>query len=68
MPRQICHCWQDLVAHKLSAMTLVAILLVLAVVSVWLDRHRDRNAGLAGSTDVTDRDRIRVYDDLRYLT
>jgi hypothetical protein len=49
-------------------MTLTAILLVLAVVSIWLDRHRDRNAGLAGSTDVTDRDRIRVRDDLRYLT
>ncbi|MFS8100596.1 hypothetical protein LFM09_26050 [Lentzea alba] len=49
-------------------MTLAAIVLVLAVVSVWLDRHRDRNTGLAGSTDVTDRDRIRVRNDLRYLT
>jgi hypothetical protein len=49
-------------------MTLTVILLVLAGISIWLDRHRDRNAGLAGSTDVTDRDRVRVRDDLRYLT
>ncbi|GAB2835904.1 hypothetical protein [Lentzea nigeriaca] len=49
-------------------MTLAVIVLVLAGISVWLDRHRDRNAGLAGSTDVTDRDRIRVRNDLRYLT
>ncbi|SER61932.1 hypothetical protein SAMN05216188_113117 [Lentzea xinjiangensis] len=49
-------------------MTLAAILLAVAGLSVWLDRHRDRTAGLAGSTDVTDRDRVRVRDDLRYLT
>lgn len=49
-------------------MTLAAIVLVLAGISVWLDRHRDRNAGLAGSTDVADRDRVRVRDELRYLT
>jgi hypothetical protein len=49
-------------------MTLAAIVLVLAVISVWLDRHRDRNAGLAGSSDVNDRDRSRVRNDLRYLT
>jgi hypothetical protein len=49
-------------------MTLAAIVLVLAVVSVWLDRHRDRTSGLAGSSDVMDRDRIRVRDELRYLT
>ncbi|WP_154697554.1 hypothetical protein [Lentzea guizhouensis] len=49
-------------------MTLAAIVLVVAVISVWLDRHRDRSAGLAGSSDVVDRDRIRVRDDIRYLT
>jgi hypothetical protein len=49
-------------------MTLAAIVLALAGISVWLDRHRDRNAGLAGSSDVTDRDRVRVGNDLRYLT
>ena len=49
-------------------MTLAAIVLVVAILSVWLDRRRDRNAGLAGSTDVNDRDRVRVRDDLRYLT
>lgn len=49
-------------------MTLAAIILVVAGISVWLDRHRDRNAGLAGSSDVDDRDRIRVRDELRYLT
>ncbi|WP_434446053.1 hypothetical protein [Lentzea sp. E54] len=49
-------------------MTLAAIILVVAGISVWLDRHRDRNAGLAGSTDVNDRDRVRVRDELRYLT
>lgn len=49
-------------------MTLAVIVLVVAALSVWLDRHRDRNAGLAGSTDVNDRDRIRVHDELRYLT
>jgi hypothetical protein len=49
-------------------MTLAVIVLVLTVVSVWLDRHRDRNAGLAGSSDVVDRDRVRVRNDLRYLT
>ncbi len=49
-------------------MTLAAILLVVAVISVWLDRHRDRSAGLAGSSDVNDRDRVRVHDELRYLT
>jgi hypothetical protein len=49
-------------------MTLAAIILVVAVLAVWLDRHRDRGAGLAGSTDVVDRDRIRVRDDIRYLT
>lgn len=49
-------------------MTLVAIVLVVAGLSVWLDRHRDRTAGLAGSSDVVDRDRVRVRDDLRYLT
>jgi uncharacterized iron-regulated membrane protein len=49
-------------------MTLAAIVLVVAGISVWLDRHRDRNAGLAGSSDINDRDRIRVRDDLRYLT
>ncbi|GGU41017.1 hypothetical protein GCM10010178_37000 [Lentzea flava] len=58
--------------RKLSAMTLALIVLVLAGISLWLDRHRDRNSlysgGLAGSTDVTDRDRIRVRDELRYLT
>ena len=49
-------------------MTLAAIVLVVAGISVWLDRHRDRNAGLAGSSDINDRDRIRVGNDLRYLT
>ncbi|MFI6095406.1 hypothetical protein ACIA8G_07640 [Lentzea sp. NPDC051213] len=49
-------------------MTLAAIVLVLAGISVWLDRHRDRNAGLAGSSDVVDRDRARVGNELRYLT
>ncbi|MGI5506887.1 hypothetical protein [Lentzea sp. CA-135723] len=49
-------------------MTLAAIVLAVAALSVWLDRHRDRNAGLAGSSDVNDRDRVRVRDDLRYLT
>lgn len=49
-------------------MTLAVIVLVLAGISVWLDRHRDRTAGLAGSSDVVDRDRIRVRNDLRYLT
>ena len=49
-------------------MTLLMIVFVLAGISVWLDRHRDRNAGLAGSSDINDRDRIRVHDDLRYLT
>lgn len=49
-------------------MTLALIVLVLAAISVWLDRHRDHNAGLAGSSDVNDRDRVRVRDDLRYLT
>jgi hypothetical protein len=49
-------------------MTLAAILLALAGISAWLDRHRDRNAGLAGSSDVTDRDRMRARNDLRYLT
>ena len=53
-------------------MTLLVIVLVLAGISVWLDRHRDRNSvysgGLAGSSDINDRDRIRVGNDLRYLT
>ncbi|MFD9704644.1 hypothetical protein [Lentzea sp. NPDC059081] len=49
-------------------MTLAAIVLLVAGLSVWLDRHRDRTAGLAGSSDVHDRDRVRVHDDLRYLT
>lgn len=49
-------------------MTLAAIVLVLTGISVWLDRHRDRNAGLAGSSDVNDRDRTRVRNELRYLT
>jgi len=49
-------------------MTLTLIVLALAGISVWLDRHRDRNAGLAGSTDVVDRDRVRVNNELRYLT
>lgn len=49
-------------------MTLAVIALVLAGISVWLDRHRDRNAGLAGSTDVVDRDRVRVSNELRSLT
>ena len=49
-------------------MTLAAILLAVAALSVWLDRHRDRTAGLAGSSDVNDRDRSRVRNDLRYLT
>ncbi|SDP92769.1 hypothetical protein [Lentzea jiangxiensis] len=49
-------------------MTLAAIVLAVTALSVWLDRHRDRTAGLAGSTDVHDRDRIRVRDELRYLT
>ena len=49
-------------------MTLAVIVLVVAGISVWLDRHRDRTAGLAGSTDVNDRDRTRVRNDLRYLT
>jgi hypothetical protein len=49
-------------------MTLAAILLVVAVLAVWLDRHRDRTAGLAGSSDVIDRDRVRVGNDLRYLS
>ena len=54
--------------RKLTDMTLAAIVLVVAGISVWLDRHRDRTAGLAGSSDVNDRDRIRVRNDLRYLT
>ncbi|MFD5825376.1 hypothetical protein [Lentzea sp. NPDC060358] len=49
-------------------MTLAAIVLLVAGLSVWLDRHRDRSAGLAGSTDVHDRDRVRARNDLRYLT
>jgi hypothetical protein len=49
-------------------MTLAAIVLVVAGISVWLDRHRDRTSGLAGSSDVNDRDRTRVGNDLRYLT
>ncbi|HEX7307932.1 hypothetical protein [Lentzea sp.] len=49
-------------------MTLAAIVLTVAGLSVWLDRHRDRNAGLVGSSDVIDRDRVRVGNDLRYLT
>ncbi|MEU0879259.1 hypothetical protein ABZ345_11725 [Lentzea sp. NPDC005914] len=49
-------------------MTLAAIVLVVAVLSVWLDKHRDRTAGLAGSSDVTDRDRIRVRNELRSIT
>ena len=49
-------------------MTLAAIVLLVAGISVWLDRHRDRNAGLAGSSDVIDRDRVRVGNELRYLT
>jgi len=49
-------------------MTLAVIALVLAGIAVWLDRHRDRNAGLAGSTDVVDRDRVRVSNELRSLT
>lgn len=49
-------------------MTLAVIALVVATLAVWLDRHRDRNAGLSGSSDVVDRDRVRVRDDLRYLT
>ncbi|WP_156213524.1 hypothetical protein [Lentzea aerocolonigenes] len=49
-------------------MTLAAIVLVLAGISVWLDKHRDRTAGLAGSSDVTDRDRIRVRNELRSIT
>lgn len=49
-------------------MTLAVIVLVVAVLVVWLDRHRDRTAGLAGSSDVNDRDRVRVRNDLRYLT
>ncbi|WP_157529518.1 hypothetical protein [Nocardia sp. NRRL S-836] len=49
-------------------MTLAVIALVVAAISVWLDRHRDRDAGLAGSSDVVDRDRIRVRNDIRYLT
>ncbi|MCX2949408.1 hypothetical protein [Lentzea sp. NEAU-D7] len=49
-------------------MTLAAIVLAVAALSAWLDRHRDRTAGLAGSSDVTDRDRVRVRDELRYLT
>ncbi len=49
-------------------MTLAAIILVVVVLAFWLDRHRDRSAGLAGSSDVVDRDRVRVRDDIRYLT
>ena len=49
-------------------MTLAAIVLAVAALSAWLDRHRDHNAGLAGSSDVNDRDRIRTRNDLRYLT
>jgi hypothetical protein len=49
-------------------MTLAVIVLVLTGISVWLDRHRDRNAGLAGSSDINDRDRVRVGNELRYLT
>lgn len=51
-------------------MTLAAIVLVVAVLSVWLDRHRGGaySGGLAGSSDVNDRDRARVRDELRFLT
>jgi hypothetical protein len=53
-------------------MTLATIVLVLAGISVWLDKHRDRtgvfSGGLAGSSDINDRDRTRVRNDLRYLT
>ncbi|MDT7786850.1 MAG: hypothetical protein QOF58_5269 [Pseudonocardiales bacterium] len=49
-------------------MTLAVIVLVVAALSVWLDKHRDRTAGLAGSSDVTDRDRIRVRNELRSIT
>ncbi|SDH05876.1 hypothetical protein SAMN05216553_11584 [Lentzea fradiae] len=49
-------------------MTLAVIVLVVAGISAWLDRHRDRFAGLAGSSDVIDRDRVRADDELRYLT
>lgn len=49
-------------------MTLTVIVLALAGISVWLDKHRDRTAGLAGSSDVTDRDRIRVRNELRSIT
>ncbi|WP_186763346.1 hypothetical protein [Lentzea tibetensis] len=48
-------------------MTTAAVLLLIAVVALWLNAHRDRSAGLAGSSDVVDRDRERVRADIHAL-
>jgi hypothetical protein len=48
-------------------MTTALVLTLIVLVALWLNGHRDRTAGLAGSSDVVDRDRERVRNDLRAL-
>ncbi|WP_285747960.1 hypothetical protein [Lentzea sp. NBRC 105346] len=48
-------------------MTAAVFFLVVGVVAIWLDAHRERSAGLAGSSDVVDRDRERMRMDIHAL-
>ena len=65
--RPDCHCWQQRDERKLSAMELLVIALIVALVVYGLNRnnkHNPERPHLHGSTDVKNMDTERVVTDL----
>ncbi len=68
---QICHWWQELYERKLYAMDAIIVLIIVGLIVYGLERNRRHQSQprgrLAGTSDIVDRDRERVWSDMRAI-